>query len=77
MVHHALKTIHYGECERVVRVNPLSTPFGKADIEAMVAAGVEVIRLPKTGDSRRTSGIPKPRSSAQNASMTSPLGKRA
>jgi citrate lyase subunit beta/citryl-CoA lyase len=48
LVYHALKTIHYGECERVVRVNPLSTPFGKLDIEAMVAAGAEVIRLPKT-----------------------------
>lgn len=48
LVYHALKTIHYGSCERVVRVNPLSTPFGKADIEAMVAAGAEVIRLPKT-----------------------------
>ena len=48
LVYHALKTIHYGECERVVRVNPLSTPFGKADIEAMVAAGAEVIRLPKS-----------------------------
>ena len=48
LVYHALKTIHYGDCERVVRVNPLSTPFGKLDIEAMVAAGVEVIRLPKT-----------------------------
>lgn len=48
LVYHALKTIHYGECERVVRVNPLNTPYGKADIEAMVAAGVEVIRLPKT-----------------------------
>ncbi|MEN6340327.1 MAG: citrate (pro-3S)-lyase subunit beta [Clostridiaceae bacterium] len=48
LVYHALKTIHYGECEKVVRVNPLSTPYGKADIEAMVAAGAEVIRLPKT-----------------------------
>ena len=48
LFYHALKTIHYGECERVVRVNPLNTPYGKADIEAMVAAGVEVIRLPKT-----------------------------
>ena len=48
LVYHALKTIHYGDCERVVRVNPLSTPFGKEDIEAMVAAGAEVIRLPKT-----------------------------
>ena len=48
LVFHALKTIHYGDCELVVRVNPLSTPYGKADIEAMVAAGVQVIRLPKT-----------------------------
>lgn len=48
LVYHALKTIHYGECEQVIRVNPLNTPFGKADIEAMVAAGAEVIRLPKT-----------------------------
>jgi citrate lyase subunit beta/citryl-CoA lyase len=48
LVYHALKTIHYGDCERVVRVNPLSTPYGKRDIEAMVAAGAEVIRLPKT-----------------------------
>lgn len=48
LVHHALKTIHYGECEKVVRVNPLNTPFGRADVEAMVAAGAEVIRLPKT-----------------------------
>lgn len=48
LVYHALKTIHYGECEKVVRVNPLNTSYGKADIEAMVAAGAEVIRLPKT-----------------------------
>ena len=48
LVYNALKTIHYGECEKVVRVNPLNTPYGKADIEAMVAAGAEVIRLPKT-----------------------------
>jgi citrate lyase subunit beta/citryl-CoA lyase len=48
LVYNALKTIHYGDCEKVVRVNPLNTPYGKTDIEAMVAAGAEVIRLPKT-----------------------------
>lgn len=48
LVYHALKTIRYGSCELVVRVNPLSTPYGKQDVEAMVAAGVQVIRLPKT-----------------------------
>ena len=32
----------------VVRINPLSTPFGRKDIEAVVRAGVHVIRMPKT-----------------------------
>jgi len=48
LVYNALKTIHYGNCELVVRVNPLGTPYGKQDIEAMVRAGAQVIRLPKT-----------------------------
>ena len=48
LVYNALKSIRYGGCELVVRVNPLSTPYGKQDIEAMVRAGAQVIRLPKT-----------------------------
>ena len=32
----------------VVRINPLNTPYGKKDIEAVVKAGVDVIRMPKT-----------------------------
>lgn len=52
LVYNALKTISYQPCERVVRVNPLSTPYGRQDIEAMVCAGVDVIRLPKTDDAR-------------------------
>jgi len=48
LVYNALKTINYGSCELVVRVNPLSTPYGRQDIEAMVRAGAQVIRLPKT-----------------------------
>ncbi len=48
LVYNALKTIDYGDCELVVRVNPLSTPYGRQDIEAMVRAGAHVIRLPKT-----------------------------
>ena len=48
LVYHALKTIDYGEKELVVRVNALDTPIGIADLEAMVRAEVDVIRLPKT-----------------------------
>ncbi|MCQ2273829.1 MAG: citrate (pro-3S)-lyase subunit beta [Bacteroidales bacterium] len=48
LVHNALKTIDYGNTEMVVRINPLNTPYGKKDVEAVVSAGVNVIRMPKT-----------------------------
>ncbi|MFA6846687.1 MAG: citrate (pro-3S)-lyase subunit beta [Sphaerochaetaceae bacterium] len=48
LVFHALTTIDYGDKELVVRVNALDTPVGIADLEAMVRARVQVIRLPKT-----------------------------
>jgi citrate lyase subunit beta/citryl-CoA lyase len=48
LVYNALKTIDYGNTEMVVRINPLNTPYGKKDIEAVVKAGVHVIRMPKT-----------------------------
>lgn len=34
--------------ETVVRINALDTPFGLQDLEAVVRAGVEVVRLPMT-----------------------------
>jgi len=48
LVFHALTTIDYGEKEIVVRVNDPRTPVGQADLEAMVRAHAQVIRLPKT-----------------------------
>ena len=42
-----LKTFDYSAIETVVRINGLDT-VGALDIEAMVLAGVNVIRLPKT-----------------------------
>lgn len=48
LVHNALKSVDYGNTEMVVRINPLNTPYGKKDIEAVVKAGVHVIRMPKT-----------------------------
>lgn len=47
LVHFALKTFDYRQVETVVRVNGLDT-VGALDIEAVVLAGVDVIRLPKT-----------------------------
>lgn len=47
LVHNALRTFDYSKVETVVRINGLDSG-GKFDIEAMVLAGVDVIRLPKT-----------------------------
>lgn len=47
LVYEALKTQDYGDAELVVRINGIDTEFFKADVYAMVKAGVDVIRLPK------------------------------
>jgi citrate lyase subunit beta/citryl-CoA lyase len=43
----ALLTADFGHRFRAVRVNPLSTPDGREDLEAAVAAGADGIVLPK------------------------------
>lgn len=48
LVFEALQTVDYGDTELVVRINDLHSEFGRADIFAVVKAGVDVIRLPKT-----------------------------
>jgi citrate lyase subunit beta/citryl-CoA lyase len=48
LVYTALKELDYGRAERVVRVNGIDTPWFREDLEAVVRAGVDVVRLPKT-----------------------------
>ncbi len=48
LVYEAIKTVDFGDSEIVVRVNGQDTPFYDEDVRAMVKAGVDVIRLPKT-----------------------------
>lgn len=52
LVYQALKTIDFNERELVVRINPLHLPFGRQDVEAMVRAGAQVLRMPKTETAR-------------------------
>ena len=47
LVHNALKTVDFSATETVVRINALEDG-GDPDIEAVVTAGVNVVRLPKT-----------------------------
>ncbi len=48
LVYHALRLPAYQSIEKVVRINPLDTPFGNKDLEAAVRGGADIIRLPKT-----------------------------
>ena len=48
LVFHALQHPFYQDLETVVRVNPLDSEHGLKDLQAVVRAGVNVVRLPKT-----------------------------
>ena len=48
LVAHALQHPLYRELETVVRVNPLASEFGLLDLDAVVRAGTDIVRLPKT-----------------------------
>lgn len=45
---HALRSIDYRGCERVVRINGLDTDMWREDIRCAVAGGCDSIRIPKT-----------------------------
>lgn len=45
---HALRSIDYRGCERVVRINGLDSPYWKEDIRCSVAGACDAIRILKT-----------------------------
>ncbi|MCK4549333.1 MAG: CoA ester lyase [Candidatus Krumholzibacteria bacterium] len=47
LVRNTLLTIDYFDCERIVRINPLSTEYGADDLEMVVPYGVDTILVPK------------------------------
>jgi len=47
LVRNTLLTIDYFDCERIVRINPLSTEYGAMDLEMVVPYGVDTILVPK------------------------------
>lgn len=47
-LYHALQTIDYHGCERVVRINGLDTALWREDIRCAVIGGCDAIRIPKT-----------------------------
>jgi len=47
LVRNALRTVDFGPSEVVVRINALSTPYGRDDLEAIVCPELDAVRLPK------------------------------
>lgn len=47
LVRNALNNINYGNTEVIVRINSLSTPYGREDLEAIGRVHPDGIRLPK------------------------------
>ncbi|MGI6782914.1 MAG: HpcH/HpaI aldolase/citrate lyase family protein [Aminivibrio sp.] len=60
LVKYALKTLDFGSVERVVRINGADTPFFEADLEEVVPARPDAVRIPKiesAGDVRAADEI--------------------
>ncbi len=47
LVRNTLLTVDFGDSERIVRINPLSTEYGREDLEMIVPAGIDTILIPK------------------------------
>lgn len=47
LVSKAIREVDFGNCEVVVRINPLNSPYGRADLEAIAAARPDTIIIPK------------------------------
>ena len=62
---HTLREMDYGDCERVVRINGLDTPYWKEDIRCAVAGGCDGIRIPKTESAEDVQRVEKEIESAE------------
>jgi citrate lyase subunit beta/citryl-CoA lyase len=52
LVRNTLLAVDFGEAERLVRINPLETEYGKADIEMIVPAAPDMLLIPKCNEAK-------------------------
>ena len=52
LVRNTLMAVDFGEAERLVRINPLETPYGRDDIEMIVPAGPDMLLIPKCNEAK-------------------------
>jgi len=52
LVRNTLMAVDFGEAEKLVRINPLETEYGRADIEMIVPAGPDMLLIPKCNEAK-------------------------
>lgn len=52
LVRNTLIAVDFGAAEKLVRINPLDTPYGRADIEMIVPAGPDMLLIPKCNEAK-------------------------
>ncbi|MDZ7860505.1 MAG: citrate lyase acyl carrier protein [Candidatus Krumholzibacteriota bacterium] len=52
LVRNTLLSVDFGEAEKIVRINPLSSRYGRCDIETVLPAGPDTILIPKSENAR-------------------------
>ena len=57
LVRNALLAVDFGASEKIVRINPLSTSYGNADLAMIVPACPDVILIPKCESAGDVSGV--------------------
>lgn len=57
LVRNTLLAVDFGGAERLVRINPLETPYGKADIETIVPARPDMLLIPKCSEAKDVADV--------------------
>jgi citrate lyase subunit beta/citryl-CoA lyase len=59
LVRNTLLAVDFGDAEKLVRINPLDTEYGKADIEMVVPAGPDMLLIPKCSEAKDIQDVEK------------------
>jgi citrate lyase subunit beta/citryl-CoA lyase len=59
LVRNTLMSVDFGEAEKIVRINPLSTEYGRRDIEMILPAGPDTLLIPKAEKAENVTDIEK------------------
>jgi citrate lyase subunit beta/citryl-CoA lyase len=59
LVRNTLLCVDFGAAERLVRINPLDTEFGKADLDMIVPARPDMLLIPKCNDANDIGAVEK------------------